>query len=140
MTPLEAWTAVVSGEDAAVYAYSVAGARVAQADRRRAVTGLELHRQRRSRAASLISQLGGTVPAGAPAYDLMASPRRTKEAQALLAHADLALVALYASAAGAATDEDRRWAVRSAAACAAAAVEWGSFPQAFPTADDPSIR
>ena len=52
MTPLEAWTAVVAGEDAAVYAYSVAGGRVSGGARRRALAGLDAHRASRSRAAA----------------------------------------------------------------------------------------
>lgn len=133
MTPIEAWSAVVAGEDAAIYAYSVAGGRVASGDRRQATTGLEAHRQRRSRAASLVTALGGTPPSGAAAYELPAAVQRPRGARRVLADVDLALVAVYADAAAAADADDRRWAARSAADCAASAVSWGAEPQAFPS-------
>lgn len=133
MTPIEAWSAVVAGEDAAIYAYSVAGGRVAAGDRRQATSGLEAHRQRRSRAASLLTGIGGTPPPGAAAYVLPAAVQRPRGARRLLADVDLALVAIYADAAAAATGEDRRWAARSAADCATSAVAWGEAPQAFPS-------
>ena len=41
MTPVDAWNAVVSGEDAAVYAYSVAGARVDRVEALVVEQGLE---------------------------------------------------------------------------------------------------
>lgn len=133
MTPIEAWAAVVSGEDAAIYAYSVAGGRVAGADRRQARNGLEAHRQRRSRAAALLAGLGGTPPAGSAAYDLPAAVQRPRGARRLLADVDLALVAIYADAAAAVEGDDRRWAARCAADCASSAVAWGGEPQAFPS-------
>lgn len=133
MTPQEAWAAVVAGEDAAIYAYSVAGARVTGAEQRKARAGLDAHRQRRSRAAALITDLGGTPPSPAPAYELPGPVQRPQGARRALARVDLALVAIYADAAAAATQGDRRWAARSAADCAASAVSWGSAPQAFPT-------
>jgi len=133
VTPIEAWSAVVAGEEAAIYAYSVAGGRVAGTDRRQATSGLEAHRQRRSRAAGLLSGLGGTPPAGAAAYELPAAVQRPRGARRLLADVELALVAIYADAVAAAEADDRRWAARSAAECAASAVSWGAEPQAFPS-------
>ena len=70
MTAADAWAAVVAGEDAAIYAYSVAGARVAGRDRRRARAGLDAHRERRARASNLAVAAGGTVPTPLGAYAL----------------------------------------------------------------------
>ena len=134
MTPVEAWGAVVSGEDAAIYAYSVAGARVAGGARRRALAGLDAHRASRSRAASLVSAAGGTAPPAAAAYELPADVATPEGARATMASVDNALVATYADAAAASLDADRRWAARTGAECATRAVAWGAAPQAFPQA------
>jgi Domain of unknown function (DUF4439) len=133
MTPVEAWSAVVAGEDAAIYAYSVAGGRVQGAARRQALAGLEAHRAQRSRAAALVVAAGGTPPPPAAAYQLPDDVRRPRGAKAAMADVDNALVAVYADAAGATTGDDRRWAARTAADCAVLAVAWGAAPQAFPT-------
>jgi hypothetical protein len=134
MTPVEAWAAVVAGEDAAIYAYSVAGAHVAGGGRRRALTGLDAHRANRSRAASLGSGLGGTPPPAAAAYQLPAAVGTPAGARSAMASVENSLVAVYADAAGQAADGDRRWAARTAAECAARAVAWGAATQAFPAA------
>jgi hypothetical protein len=134
MTPAEAWSAVVSGEDAAIYAYSVAGARLADGPRQRALAGLDAHRSNRSRAAAAVTAAGGTPPAPAAAYELPDDVDRRAGARAAMAGVDNALVATYADAAAATTGDDRRWAARTAADYAARAVGWGAAPQAFPTA------
>ena len=134
MTPAEAWAAVVAGEDAAVYAYSVAGARVSPGDRRRSRTGLDAHRERRARASTLTIAAGGTVPSPLSAYALPDGVDQPRTAARTLAEVDNALVAVYADAAAASQGEDRRWAARSAADCASSAVAWGAAPQAFPEA------
>jgi hypothetical protein len=134
MTPAEAWAAVVAGEDAAVYAYAVAGARVADGARRRALAGLDAHRANRSRAAALMSAAGAAPPPPEAAYDLPADVATRAGARAAMARVDNALVAVYADAAAATTGVDRRWAARAGADCAVRAVTWGASPQAFPTA------
>lgn len=132
MTAIEAWSAVVVGEDAAVQAYSVAGAQFSGADRRTAQAGLDAHRRHRTRAAEAVAAAGGQAPSAAESVVLPQDIRRPRVARALLAAVDLALVGVYADAAAASTGEDRRWAARSAAECAAAAVTWGAPTQAFP--------
>jgi len=132
VTPLEAWAAVVEGEDAAVYAYSVAGAQVSGGGRRKALAGLEAHRADRSRAASIVVALGGTPPPAAAAYDLPADVDQPSVARDTMADVDNALVATYADAAAASDGDDRRWAARTASECAVRAVVWGAPPQAFP--------
>lgn len=134
MTPAEAWAAVVRGEDAAVYAYSVAGARVADGARRRALAGLDAHRANRSRAAALMTAAGAVPPPAEAAYELPADVLTRAGARSAMALVDNALVAVYADAAAAAEGDDRRWAARAGADCAVRAVSWGASPQAFPTA------
>jgi hypothetical protein len=132
MTPIEAWTAVVAGEDAAIYAYSVAGGRVSAGARRRALAGLDAHRASRSRAAAAVVAAGGTAPPPAAAYELPDDIGTVRGARAAMAAVDTALVATYADAAAATTGDDRRRAARTAADCAVRAVAWGAAPQAFP--------
>lgn len=132
LTPVEAWTAVVVGEDAAVQAYGVAGAQLSGAERRAAQAGLDAHRRRRTRAAEAVTAAGGQAPSASEDFALPQRLRRPRVARALLADVDLALVGVYADAAAASIDEDRRWAARTAAECSAAAVSWGAPTQAFP--------
>lgn len=132
MTPIEAWSAVVEGEDAAIYAYSVAGGRVSAGARRRALAGLDAHRASRSRAAAAVVAAGGTAPAAPAAFELPDDVATARGARAAMASVDTALVATYADAAAAATGDDRRLAARTAADCAVRAVAWGAAPQAFP--------
>lgn len=127
MTIDEARAAVVRGEDAAVYAYGVAGARVPA--RRRVLAGLQAHRAARDAVASGLT----SPPDPAPAYALPTPPQTPAEARALLAYVDNALVPLYADLAAVATADERRRAVISAQACATRAVSWGSASQAFPS-------
>jgi len=138
MTETEAWSAVVSGEDAAVFAYSVAGARVKGAARRQALAGLDAHRDARSKAAALVVAAGATPPPAAPAYELDPDVSSPAGARRTMASVDNALVAVYADAAAASSGADRRWAARTGADCAVRAVQWGASPQAFPTRVDAS--
>ena len=133
MTPVEAWSAVVAGEDAAIYAYSLAGAQVPLEARRRALAGLDEHRAARSRAAGLVTAAGGTAPPAAASYDLPGPVSSPRQARDLMAEVDNALVAVYADAAVTVMGPDRLWAARTAAAHAARAVSWGAASQAFPT-------
>ncbi|MEI6363653.1 MAG: DUF4439 domain-containing protein [Actinomycetes bacterium] len=134
MTAAEALSALCSGEDAAIYAYSVAGARVAGARRRRALTALDSHRAHRDRIASMIVAADGTPPGSAVAYALPGPVGTPAAARELMALVDNGLVGLYADAAATLTGADRRWAVRTAAECAVSAVDWGAQSQAFPVA------
>jgi hypothetical protein len=133
VTEQQALAALVSGIDAAIYAYSVAGAHVTGAGRGRALSGLASHRANRDRAASLIVAAGATPPGSATAYTLPNPVDSPASARTLMALVDNRLVALYADAAATLATADRRWAARTAAECAIRAVTWGEEPQAFPT-------
>ncbi len=132
MTAVEAWQAVVAGEDAAVFAYSVAGARVGAGARKKAVNGLDAHRSHRDRASAMVVAADTAPPAPAPAYEFPFEVDSSSSARDLMALVDNRLVALYADAAEASAGDDRRWAGRMAAECATRAVSWGAIPQAFP--------
>lgn len=133
MTPVEAWAAVVEGEDAAVYAYSVAGAHLPEPVRTRALAGLAVHRANRDRAIAAIVAAGGEPPGGAIAYELPANAASPAGARALMAEVDNRLVASYADAVAATTGDERRTAVRTAVDYAVRAVGWGAGTQAFPS-------
>jgi hypothetical protein len=133
MTPEEAWSAVVRGEDAAVFAYSVAGARLPEGRQARVLAALDQHRANRSRAAALVAAAGGTPPEPEAAYDLPPDVNRAAVARATLADVENALVAVYADAAAASAGDDRRQAAHQGADCAVRAIGWGAEPQAFPT-------
>jgi len=122
----EAQSAVVQGEDAAVYAYSIAGARVPA--QRRVLAGLDAHRQARDVAAATLS----APPPPASSYALPIQPDSPSRARELLAYVENALVPVYADLAAATTGDDRRRAVIAAQVCASRAVAWGAATQAFP--------
>ena len=140
MTPAEAWAAVVEGEAAAVYAYSVAGAHLPEPGRTRALAGLDAHRANRDRAIAAVVAAGGTAPGGAIAYELPPDASTPAGARALMAEVDNRLVAGYADAVAATTGDERRAAVRTAVDYAVRAVAWGAQTQAFPAgrSSDPS--
>ena len=132
-TQKAALTALIAGEDAAIYGYSVGGARVAGSARTRALAALADHRADRDRATSLLTASGSVPPGSAAAYQLPGPIDTPSAARSLMALVDNRLVGLYADAAATLQGEDRRWAVRAAADCAARAVRWGAASQAFPT-------
>ena len=122
----EAQSAVVQGEDAAVYAYAIAGARGPA--QRRALAGLDAHRQARDVAAATLS----APPPPASAYSLPIHPDSPSHARELLAYVENALVPVYADLAAVTTGDARRRAVIAAQVCASRAVAWGAPTQAFP--------
>ncbi len=125
----DALTAAIIGEQAALYAYGVAGPHLADADRDMALGGLAAHRARililRERADDV------TEPGAAGGY--LTGPVETPEqARALLAGAEARLAATYADLAGASSGADRTEAVLTACECSARAIGWGGPPEAFP--------
>lgn len=133
MTPPPAVIAFVEGIDAAIYGYSVAGARVAGAGRRRALEGLSALRASRDRGASLIVESGGTPPGSAVAYTLPVQVTSPATAREVMTTVDNRLVGLAAEAAAALQGGERRWAARTGVEAAMRAVAWGAPSQAFPT-------
>lgn len=132
MTPQEAWAAVVSGEDAAVYAYGLVGPLVDAADQARARSALDAHRLRRDRARAALVAAGQTPPPAAAAYDPPFPVGDAAAAGRLAATVEERLVPVYADLAGASDGDDRRYAARTAQECATRAVSWGAAASAFP--------
>lgn len=132
MTSPAALVALVQGIDAAIYGYSVAGAHVTGAGRRRALAGLSALRSDRDRAASLIVAGGSTPPGSAVAYTLPTRVTTAQTARDLMSIVDNRLVGLAADAAAALQGGERRWAARTGVEAAMRAVTWGAPSQAFP--------
>lgn len=130
MTEQEALAAAIRGEDAAVYAYGVIGARVPPALQRRARRALLDHRSARS-ALQLRAAQQVAVP---PAFDLPQPVDSTADARALAVTVEQRLAAVYSDLAAASSGDNRDAAVRSAMECATRAVTWGGTSQAFPGA------
>ena len=121
--------ALVQGEDAAIYAYSIAGARVKATGRARAA--LAEHRAARDAvAANLPSPIEPS-----PAYSLAPDPQTPNQARTLLAQVESGLVPLYAALASAATGDERARAQAAGRACAARAAAWQASPPSAPAAD-----
>lgn len=129
MTRDEALRAVISGEDAAVYAYGVVAARLTGQARGRAIAARDDHRRWRDRWAAIATV---AVPAEA-AYDLPRDVNDAGSARELAALVELRLVPVYADLASATSQDERDEAARAGAQCAQRSVRWGAAPQAFPS-------
>lgn len=132
MTPAEAWSAVVAGEDAAVYAYGLVGGRVTGSDRQAALAALTAHRLRRDAAIRQVRSAKATVPAAAAAYDPPFPVTDAASARQLAAVVEQRLAGVYGQLAGAVSGPARKDAALAAQECAARSVAWGAAPQAFP--------
>jgi hypothetical protein len=121
--------AAIAAEEAAVYAYGVAGPWLDPSDRDRALGGLAAHR---ARVLALREGAADTEESGAPggyATGPVDSPGR---ARALLAQTEQRLAAAYADLAAEVTSGDRRNAVLSACECSVRSIGWGAGTSAFP--------
>lgn len=132
MTPEEATTAAVAGEDAAVYAYGLVGARLPSTSQPAALAALQVHRLRRDRLRADLVAAGATPPPAAVAYDPPFPVTDEASARRLAAVVEQRLVPVYADLAAATTGQARADAVRVARESATRAISWGAQPQAFP--------
>lgn len=122
----------LAGEHAAVYAYGLLGARVTDADARRARAFLEAHRAGRDLLISVLSTAGDQPVAAAAAYDLPFPVRARADARRLAAVIEERLAVVYAGVVGPAEGELRRSAARWLGACAVRAAGWTGRTSAFP--------
>jgi hypothetical protein len=70
VTPTQALIAALGVEHQVVYGYGAAGAHLPAAGRAEALRELDAHRLRRDQLAALVTQMGATASAAAPAYAL----------------------------------------------------------------------
>ena len=126
---MSALAAAIAGEQAALYAYGLAGPRLDAAERDRALGGLAAHRARilMLREIAAPQDEPGT-PGG---YDVPV-PTDAAEARRLLADVESRLASAYADLAAEARDARRAEAVLAACECEVRAIGWGGEPEAFP--------
>ena len=122
-------TAAIVGEQAALYAYGVAGPHLGAADRDLALGGLAAHR---ARILVLRERANDASEPGAVGGYLTGPVETPDQARALLAGVEARLAATYADLAGECTGADRTESVLAACECSARAIGWGAPPEAFP--------
>lgn len=121
--------AAIAGEEAAVYAYGVAGPWLDATERDRALGGLATHR---ARVLLLREMLPDSQESGAPGGFQTGPVDSAASARALLAGVEARLAATYADLAAQVTSGDRRNAVLSACECSVRSIGWGAPTAAFP--------
>lgn len=119
----------ILGEEAALYAYGVAGPYLDGADRDRALGGLAAHR---ARVLVLRAAATDAEEAGAPGGFVSGPVDSAESARALLAEVEARLAATYADLAAEVTGGERRNAVLSACECSVRSIAWGGATAAFP--------
>lgn len=119
----------ITGEEAAVYAYGVAGPWLDAADRDLALGGLAAHR---ARVLVLRQEAPDAAESGAPGGYQTGPVDSPESARALLAGVEARLAATYADLAAEVTEGDRRNAVLAACECSVRSIAWGGPTAAFP--------
>lgn len=124
-----ALAAAILGEEAALYAYGVAGPWLDGPDRDLALGGLAAHR---ARVLVLRGEAPDTDEAGAPGGFVSGPVDSAESARALLAQVEARLASTYADLAAEVTGGQRRNAVLSACECSVRSIAWGGATAAFP--------
>ena len=119
----------ILGEEAAVYAYGVAGPWLEGNDRDLALGGLAAHR---ARVLVLRGSASDADESGAPGGFVSGPVDSAESARTLLAGVEARLAATYADLAAAVTGGERRNAVLSACECSVRSIAWGGSTAAFP--------
>ena len=126
---MSALGAAISGEQAALYAYGLAGPVLDAADRDRALGGLAAHR---ARILLLRENAAGSDEPGTPGGFDVEAPASAEDARQLLSDVESRLAAIYADLAAATTGDERAESVLAACECEVRAIGWGGETQAFP--------
>lgn len=129
---LEALTAAVQAEQAALYGYGIVGGQVRPARRTLVRQRLTWHAARRDELAAQLSAAGHKVPAGPAAYDLPFAVNSDSSARRLAGHLEQGVAAAWADLVAATTGTARITAAQALSSCASAAWGWGAAPLAFP--------
>ncbi len=133
MTLVDSLQSVLAGEHAAVYAYGVVGGILhGQPDEPEARTAYDVHRARRDRVTELLVRSDATPVPTAAAYDLGRPVQTPKQARALAARVEDALIGPYADLVGQSDDGLRAMAATWCSESATRSVGWGGAPTAFP--------
>lgn len=129
---VSALSTVLAGEYAATYAYGLIGAQLVGAQRLRALTALDSHRQHRDAIRRELAAAQAPVPPPAAVYDTGVRIDSAATAVNLAIEVERRLVPQWADVASAKTGSGRTSAVKNGQECAVRAVAWGAQPQAFP--------
>lgn len=132
--------AVLAAEDAAVYGYGVAGARLTGNGRAAAGRYWTRHRQARDTLTSMITARGATPVAAQAFYDLPFTVRDGATAAALAAHLEDGVTAAYLGLVGAGDRELRMFGALAMQAAAERAAYWRGGTEAFPGMPAPASR
>lgn len=126
-----AFTEVLYGEYAAIYAYGIVGAQVTADERPAAESAISAHRAARDELRTAMAGLGIDAPPAEPAY-ATGEIDTAEAARTLAVSVETALVPRYADLAAQVSGEQRGWCAAQAQLCATRAVSWGGPSQAFP--------
>jgi hypothetical protein len=125
--------AAAAAENAAVYGYSVAGARLATGrDKNAARTAYDAHRAQAQNVTQWLANLGATPAAAAPVYRLPSPVVDNASARALLAAIEEATAAAYADVVAVATAQLQRDAALALQAAAIREAQWRTTSVPFP--------
>jgi ferritin-like protein len=121
---VEALSAALAAEHAAIYGYGVAGAYLAGEARNLARQAEQEHRDRRDAVALRIEAAGGQLVAAAPAYSLPVEVTDAASAMRLAVALEEGTAGAWREALGGTADEERRLALDAFIACAVMATRW----------------
>jgi hypothetical protein len=125
--------AAAAAENAAVYGYSVAGARVAAGhDKNAARTAYDAHRAQVQNVTQWLADLGATPAPAAPVYRLPSAVVDNPTARALLAAIEESTAAAYADIVAVASDQLKHDAAIELQAAAIREAQWRTTPVPFP--------
>ena len=129
MSEIDSAVLVLDGTDAAVYAYGLVAARLAGAERARALAAMAWHRAERDALRARITALGATPPAASAAYTPPFEVTDAATARRLAALVEDRLAGQWAGLAAASPPGTRPGTALTAQACAVRSVSWsGTAP------------
>jgi hypothetical protein len=134
---IDALQAALAGEHAAVYAYGVIAALLADDDRERAGDLLADHEKRRNRLRELLQEASATPVAARAAYNLQLEARDRESAKQLAAALERGLGAAYTDLVATSDSEIvRKAAIGGVTRSAKQVARWTGETSAFPGLDD----
>jgi hypothetical protein len=120
----DALAAALTAEHAAIFGYGVLGARLTGAALAQAQQAEEAHRARRDKLVVRLSKAGTAPPAAQPAYALPFPVVDLASAQKLAVQLEERTAAIWRTALGPTTGDERRLALDALTDCALRAARW----------------
>ena len=122
--PVEAFSAALAAEHAAIFGYGVVGAHLAGADEAAARAAEAAHRDRRDAVSLRIAANNATPVPAAPAYTLPFPVVDAPSAMRLAVALEEGAAGAWREALAGTTDDDRKMALEALVACAVQATRW----------------